>query len=1084
VADTLPPVLLCQNDTTYLDAQGMATISPSDVNSASTDNCAVATTVASPLSFSCSDVGANTVIVTVTDSSGNPANCTVTVMVVDSTAPTTVCQNVFVMLDGNGQASITASDIDGGSGDICGIASMMASPSSFSCGEAGANSVTLTVSDSSGNSSTCIATVTVSDTTPPIAVCQDITAYLDASGNATITAADVDGGSRDNCSIQRDTISPSSFSCLDIGMNSVSLTVFDQTNRFDACTATVTVQDSTPPTAGCQNATVYVDTSGNASISLGDVENGSTDNCNIMSLAASPLGFNSSNLGMNNVTVSATDSSGNTGTCIAMVMVIDSFGATAICQDITVHLDASGNATITASDVDGGSTSFDGIASLTAGPLNFDCSNLGRNMVTLVVVDSTNDADTCTANVTVTDTTSPTAVCQDITVQLDASGNATITASDVDGGSNDNCAVASIAATPLSFDCQNIGANTVTLTATDSSGNSSSCTAAVTVFDTLPPIALCNDVTIYLDAVGSANTNMLDLNGGSNDNCGIALMGASKLSFVCSDLGANSVTMTFADTTGNTSSCTSTVTVIDSTAPTALCQSITAYLDASGNVSITASDVDDRSDDNCAIASISAMPSSFDCSNIGANSVNLTASDSSGNTSSCTATVTVADSTAPTAVCQNISTYLDASGNASITASGGDGGSRDNCSYTSLVATPLNFDCQTIGSNTVTLTVTDSSSNSSSCTATVTVFDTLPPIALCNDVTIYLDALGNASTNMLDLNAGSGDNFGIALMGASKLNFVCSDRGTNTVTMTYADTTGNTSSCTSTVTVIDSTAPTALCQSITAYLDASGNASITASDVDGGSSDNCSIANISAMPSSFDCSHIGANSVSLATTDSSGNTSSCTTIVTIADSISPTAVCQPATAYLDVSGNAHISASDVDGGSGDNCAVSIFTASPLSFDCSSLGQNTVVATVRDSSGNSSSCTTTVTVVDSTAPMAMCQAVTIYLDAGGNAITTMAAVDSGSSDNCVLASMNLSMTSFDCSHLGANSVSLHLTDSSGNTASCTATVTVLDSIAPVAVCRDVSLYFDSNGSRTVDPSEIDNGSADNCSVDSM
>jgi hypothetical protein len=41
--------------------------------------------------------------------------------------------------------------------------------------------------------------------------------------------------------------------------------------------------------------------------------------------------------------------------------------------------------------------------------------------------------------VTIEDNVAPTAICQDITVQLDANGEVVITAADIDNGSNDNC---------------------------------------------------------------------------------------------------------------------------------------------------------------------------------------------------------------------------------------------------------------------------------------------------------------------------------------------------------------------------------------------------------------------------------------------------------------------------------------------------------------------------------------------------------------------------------------------------------------------------------------------------------------------
>ena len=44
----------------------------------------------------------------------------------------------------------------------------------FNCAGVGLNEVTLIVTDSSGNSATCISNVTVVDSIPPIAICQDL----------------------------------------------------------------------------------------------------------------------------------------------------------------------------------------------------------------------------------------------------------------------------------------------------------------------------------------------------------------------------------------------------------------------------------------------------------------------------------------------------------------------------------------------------------------------------------------------------------------------------------------------------------------------------------------------------------------------------------------------------------------------------------------------------------------------------------------------------------------------------------------------------------------------------------------------
>jgi hypothetical protein len=61
--------------------------------------------------------------------------------------------------------------------------------------------------------------------------------------------------------------------------------------------------------------------------------------------------------------------------------------------------------------------------------------------------------------------------------------------------------------------------------------------------------------------------------------------------------------------------------------------------------------------------------------------------------------------------------------------------------------------------------------------------------------------------------------------------------------------------------------------------------------------------------------------------------------------------------------------------------------------------------------------------------------------GGSATITTANINNGSSDNCGIASMLLSKTNFDCSNLGANTVTLTVIDNNNNQSTCTSTVTV-------------------------------------------
>lgn len=93
------------------------------------------------------------------------------------------------------------------------------------------------------------------------------------------------------------------------------------------------------------------------------------------------------------------------------------------------------------------------------------------------------------ANINVIDSTPPTAICQNISVTpVVGTGSVTITASQINNGSTDNVGVTTLSVSPDTFTCANIGTPvTVTLTVGDAAGNTSTCTATVTVLPNEAP---------------------------------------------------------------------------------------------------------------------------------------------------------------------------------------------------------------------------------------------------------------------------------------------------------------------------------------------------------------------------------------------------------------------------------------------------------------------------------------------------------------------------------------------------------------------------------------------------------------------
>src|SRR5207249_2126064 len=130
------------------------------------------------------------------------------------------------------------------------------------------------------------------------------------------------------------------------------------------------------------------------------------------------------------------------------------------------------------------------------------------------------------------------------------------------------------------------------------------------------------------------------------------------------------------------------------------------------------------------------------------------------------------------------------------------------------------------------------------------------------------------------------------------------------------------------------------------------------------------VASISSSPSSDFAFPVGTTTVTSTARDSSGNSSQCTFTVTVNDTQPPQITCP---ANLTVNTAPGVCASNVTFAvsATDNCAVASISSSPASGFAFPLGTTTVTSTARDSSGNASTCTFTVTVNDTQPPTITC-----------------------------------------------------------------------------------------------------------------
>ena len=575
-----------------------------------------------------------------------------------------------------------------------------------------------------------------------------------------------------------------------------------------------------------------------------------------------------------------------------------------------------------------------------------------------------------------------------------------------------------------------------------------SSTAKVTLAD--PPVS-CKPATIQLNALGNATLTLAEIDNNPTDNCGFTQRSLSKTSFDCSNLGSNTVIFSATDASGNTATCSAIVTIEDKTPPSVFCKPATLQLDAMGNATLTVAQIDNNSTDNCSITQRSLSKTAFNCSNLGSNTVIFTATDAAGNTATCSAIVTIEDKTAPSVFCKPATLQLDAMGNVTLTVAQIDNNSTDNCSITQRSLSKTAFNCSNLGSNTVIFTTTDDSGNTATCSAIVTIEDKTAPSVFCKPATIQLDALGNATLTIAQIDNNSTDNCSITQRSLSKTAFNCSNLGSNTVIFTATDAAGNTATCSAIVTIEDKIAPSVFCKPATIQLDALGNTTLTIAQIDNNSTDNCSITQRSLSKTAFNCSNLGSNIVIFTATDAAGNTATCSAIVTIEDKIAPSVFCKPATIQLDALGNTTLTIAQIDNNSTDNCSITQRSLSKTAFNCSNLGSNIVIFTATDAAGNTATCSAIVTIEDKIPPSVFCKAATLQLNAMGNATLNIAQIDNNTTDNCSITQRSLSKTAFNCSNLGSNTVIFTATDAAGNTATCSAIVTIEDKIAPIITC---------------------------------
>jgi hypothetical protein len=442
-------------------------------------------------------------------------------------------------------------------------------------------------------------------------------------------------------------------------------------------------------------------------------------------------------LGVTTVTCQTTTLASETVTKSATVTIQDTTPpAVSVPADVSVTTTSPGGTAVsypaaTAHDV------VDGDLTPTCSPASGSTFPVGTTTVTCTATDSHGNTGSASFSVTVSvvDTTPPVLTLpSDITVTTDSPSGKVVTYSatandNFDGAITPSCSPASGSTFP-------VGTTTVSCTATDSHGNSSSGSFHVEVdlVDTTPPVlTVPADFTV---TTGSAGGATVTYSASATDNVdGAITPSCSPASGSTFPVGATTVTCTATDAHSNTAQKTFTVTVVlvDTTPPVLTGVPASTRREADGpNGSVVSYTLPTAVDGLDGPIPVTCAPASGKMFPLGTTKVTCTATDSHGNTASASFDVKVVDTTPPRLLVPPDS-FVYATSDAGIPSASAPVQAFLSAAAANDIVDPspkITNDAPAVlpvGTTTITFTATDASGNSTTATARLTVKPQPPP---------------------------------------------------------------------------------------------------------------------------------------------------------------------------------------------------------------------------------------------------------------------------------------------------------------------------------------------------------------------
>lgn len=869
---------------------------------AASDNCPGPVTVVQTAGLAPNSIfpaGETTITYEATDANGNTAICTFTVTVTEPVLPEITCPSDITVDTDPDECGAVVNYVPPMGTDNCPgaateLISGLAPGSTF---PVGTTTVVYQVTDASGNTAECAFDVTVEDNEDPEIICPSDINVNNEEGLCGATVDFTAPTGSDNCpdftvSLVTD-LGPGDF--FPVGTNVVSYIIEDASGNVASCSFNVVVTDVEDPEPNCSD--ISVDNDPGACSAIVDYEiPTATDNCNgtITGALVSGQGPGATfEVGVVYEEIySFTDDEGNEVICTFNVTVNDTELPELECPEDEVIILDPGECTANIHyEFPEGTDNCPGVnTTYVSGPLPASTVPAGEHTIVFEAEDASGNTTTCSFTITVVETIDPTISCPEDIIAYSDPGICGTQVNYIPPVGEDNCPgeITEQTAGIGPGSVFPVGETTEEYTVTDLSGNTATCSFTVTVLDTIAPVIDC-PADIEVDANTGECTAIVNYPAPTaTDNCDddvtVELIEgpASGSEFT---VGTTTIIYEATDESGNVTTCSFNITVNGESDPTITCpddiivssaaDSCGAFVDYPMPVAEDACGGDVSLTMDAGLESGSFFP-------IGTTTVVYTATNTLGNSASCSFDIIVADETAPVITCPEDIEIVATPEECEFVVDFDPATATDNCNLISVEQTegdPSGSTFET-GVHVITYEATDEAGNTSTCSFTITIVDEVDPtISDCpEDITVdntpgecgaiveYAAPVGDDNCDFtLSLTEGldSGSQFPV---------------GTTTVTWTVTDNSGNTASCSFDVTVNDVEDPTVICPEDIETCDPIVNWEVDAND-------NCTITDITVTEGIESGGEfpVGTTTVTVVVSDAAGNTATCSFNVTVAE---------------------------------------------------------------------------------------------------------------------------------------------------------------------------------------------------------